>query len=448
MISHASLLFYINAAVEVSAILFLMMILASCVLRRPKSQRKRAFIPLVIDLIFLLLCNMTTWIFAGMFVSPTNLPELYILDLAMNISDFFLYCLAGVIFLNYICTLTGWPENSKKRLWLIHCLTAYCFVTAGIYASSVKSGWIFYFLEDGYAYYTPAYWILVAFSIPAVYLSFILIFKKRKLLKKKMIPLFAYLIFPMLLAIVDQLFSRSISYVCMAFNALSIYIGVDIEQDHELLAREAEIIRQKSENTEMNVKLMVSQIQPHFLYNTLGTIYHLCGKDVRLAQETIKSFTKYLRTNMESLEKNALVPFEKELAHAKTYLSIELLRFSDVLKVEYNIGCTDFELPALSLQPIAENAVKHGIRSRVDGGTVTISAKRENGKIYVSVHDDGMGYDPEHLPDDGRVHVGIANVRKRLDYMCGGKLEIESKIGVGTTATIILEDVKNEPAAD
>lgn len=442
MISHTSLRFYLNAVFDITAILFLVMLLISCAIRTAKNNTKRAFGFLVVDLILLLFCNATTWLLDGMFVSPTYLPKLYTLDLVLTVFDFFFYCLASVMFLNYVCKLSGWPEAEKKRAKLIHGLIAYCLVTAGIFTTSMKTGWLYYFPEDGYTYYTPAYGAFVILSIPAFWLSYIVIFKRRNQLKKKAIPLLAYLIIPFLLAFFDQIFSLSTSYVCMAFIALSIYIGVDIEQDRVLLVQEAEIVKHKAENVEMGVKLMTSQIQPHFLYNTLGTIYQLCGKDVKLAQETIKSFTKYLRTNMESLDRNTLVSFEKELEHTKTYLSIELLRFSDILKVEYDINDTNFELPALSIQPLVENAVKHGIRSREEGGTVTISVKRENGKIYVSVHDDGMGYDTEHLPDDGRVHVGIANVRKRLDYMCGGKLEIDSKIGVGTTATIILEDSK------
>ena len=447
MISNTSLLFYINAAIEAPAILLLLMIQFSLFFRKTQNKTKGAFGLFVLDLVLLLFCNMATWILDGMFVSPTYLPKLYTLDLVLTTFDFFFYCLTSVLFLNYVWMLTGWLTE-KKRHRLIHCLIAYCFVSAVIFTTSMKTGWLYYFPEDGYTYYTPAYIVFVALSMPAFWLSFVAVIKSRKQLRKKVRPLLAYLILPMLLAIVDQIFSLSISYVCMAFIAMSIYIGVDIEQDHELLVQSAEINKHKAENTDMNVKLMVSQIQPHFLYNTLGTIYQLCGKDVKLAQETIKNFTKYLRTNLESLDRNTLISFEKELEHTKTYLSIELLRFSDVLKVEYDINDTNFELPALTLQPLVENAVKHGIRSRVEGGTVTITAKRDAGKVLVSVRDDGMGYDTSKLPDDGRAHIGVANVRKRLEYMCGGKLEIESEIGVGTTATIVLEDVKNESTAD
>lgn len=447
MIPNTSFLFYINAAVEISAIILLVMILVSSIVIKTKNNTKKAFSLLVLDLIMLLICNTITWMLGGTYGSLLLYPKLYMLDLTLMVLDFFFYSMASIIFLYYICILTG-CINPKKRRRLILCFVLFCIVTTGIYASSVKSEWLYYFREDGYIYYTPAYWILIAISFPTAYLSLYLIIKNRKMLKKKSVALLAYLILPMLLAIIDQTFNLSISYVCMAFNALSIYLGVDIENDRILLTQEAEINRQKAENTDMNVKLMVSQIQPHFLYNTLGTIYHLCGKDVSLAQKTIKSFTKYLRTNMESINQTTLVSFEKELEHTKIYLSIELLRFSEVLRVQYDIECTDFELPVLSLQPIVENAVKHGILSREKGGTVTISAKREDGKIYVSVHDDGMGYDTSNIIEDGRVHIGISNVCNRIEYMCNGKLEIQSEIGVGTTATIILEDAKNEPASD
>ena len=124
-------------------------------------------------------------------------------------------------------------------------------------------------------------------------------------------------------------------------------------------------------------------------------------------------------------------------------MAVFWLRFSDILNIEYDIQVTDFEIPALTLQPLVENAVKYGIRSREDGGTVSISTKRENGKIYVSVHDDGMGFDPSKNDSDGRSHIGIENTRRRLQLMVNADLIIDSKIGTGTTATIVLED-KNE----
>lgn len=199
-------------------------------------------------------------------------------------------------------------------------------------------------------------------------------------------------------------------------------------------------IKEREEQRQMQTQIMISQIQPHFLHNTLSVIYSLCDADTELAKEAILKFSGYLRNNMLSLQNAEPVPFEQELEHTKTYLWIEQQRFGDILKVEYDVGATDFRLPALSLQPLVENAVKYGVRSREEGGTVTISVHRENGKIYVRVTDDGMGFDPLTYRNDGKTHIGIENVRSRLKQMCGGALEIESEIGRGTTATIILEE--------
>ena len=203
--------------------------------------------------------------------------------------------------------------------------------------------------------------------------------------------------------------------------------------------QEAQHIAQEKQK-QQQAQIMVSQIQPHFMYNTLSVIYSLCDADRELAKEAILKFSSYLRANMASLQSSKPVPFEQELEHTKTYLWIEQQRFGDILKVEYDVAVTDFVLPAISLQPLVENAVKYGVRSREEGGTVTISTRRENGKIYIRVTDDGMGFDPQTYQEDGRLHIGIENVRTRLQLMRGGRLEIESASGSGTTATMILED--------
>ena len=143
---------------------------------------------------------------------------------------------------------------------------------------------------------------------------------------------------------------------------------------------------------------------------------------------------------MDGIKSKDPIPFEKELAHTKTYLSIELLRYGDILNVEYDIKATDFTMPALTLQPLVENAVKYGVRSREEGGTISVSTWRQDGKVYVTVHDDGMGFDTAEKKNDGKSHLGIDNTRTRLRLMMNADLIIKSEIGVGTTAIIILED--------
>ena len=196
---------------------------------------------------------------------------------------------------------------------------------------------------------------------------------------------------------------------------------------------------------ESQISIMLSQIQPHFLYNTLNSIYQLCETDPMLARSMVNSFSEYLRNNLSTLEETGLISFETELSHINTYLDIEKVRFEDTLEIEYDVRCVDFFLPVLTVQPIVENAVKHGTSKKRGGGKVVISTLEEQDFYVIRVQDTGCGFDPEKPKSDGKRHVGIENVRRRLSNMCSGTLTIESEVGVGTLVTIrIPKGVKNE----
>ena len=189
---------------------------------------------------------------------------------------------------------------------------------------------------------------------------------------------------------------------------------------------------------ESQISIMLSQIQPHFLYNTLNSIYQLCETNPMRARSLVNSFSEYLRNNLSSLEEPGLIPFATEFSHVNTYLDIEKVRFEDTLEVEYDIKCEDFFLPVLTVQPIVENAVKHGTSKKRGGGTVRISTREDKESYIIEVSDTGCGFDPAKPKNDGKRHVGIENVRQRLSNMCGGSLSIESTVGKGTLATIII----------
>ena len=199
---------------------------------------------------------------------------------------------------------------------------------------------------------------------------------------------------------------------------------------------EAEKQAMEKKLQESHISIMLSQIQPHFLYNTLNSIYHLCETNPMRARMLVNSFSEYLRNNLSSLEEASLIAFETELSHIKTYLDIEKVRFEDTLEIEYDIGCVDFSLPVLTVQPIVENAVKHGTSKKRGGGRVIISTLEDKEFYIIKVSDTGCGFDPEKPKNDGKRHVGIENVRQRLANMCDGSLTIESEVGVGTLATI------------
>ncbi len=186
----------------------------------------------------------------------------------------------------------------------------------------------------------------------------------------------------------------------------------------------------------VNAQLVLSQIGPHFIFNSLNTIYYLCEKDTEAAQEAISEFSAYLRGNIDSFRLNEPITFSAELMHVRHYLAIEKLRYGEDLKVSYDIHDENFYLPALSVQAMVENAVRHGIGKRENGGSLWISAWRGKDTSSVTVKDNGVGFDPEKVIDDGRSHTGIENVRILLDIMCSGTLEILSRKGEGTTVVI------------
>ena len=202
-----------------------------------------------------------------------------------------------------------------------------------------------------------------------------------------------------------------------------IWIHLQFVREHE-----------RSLHAEQRIQIMMTQIQPHFLYNTIATFKALCRKDPERAAELADKFGVYLRQNLDSLGVTGNIPFQKELEHTRLYTEIEMVRFENI-RVEYDIADDGFELPPLTLQPIVENAIRHGVRSRRDGLVRVVARRRENCHEIV-IKDNGIGFDPNAVESAGSGHIGIRNVRERIEQMCSGTLILESKVGEGTTATI------------
>ena len=194
---------------------------------------------------------------------------------------------------------------------------------------------------------------------------------------------------------------------------------------------------------EQRIQIMMTQIQPHFLYNTISTIQVLCTQRPDEAADITGKFGKYLRQNLESLGQTGMIPFGKELEHTRLYTDIEMVRFESIT-VEYEIGDRNFEIPSLTLQPMVENAIRHGVRG-CEKGIVRVVTRLKDGYHEIIIQDNGCGFDPEKIKEDEAPHIGIRNVRERLQSMCGGTLTIDSIIGEGTTVTLAIptENIEN-----
>jgi hypothetical protein len=185
---------------------------------------------------------------------------------------------------------------------------------------------------------------------------------------------------------------------------------------------------------ESRISTMMSQIRPHFIYNTLGSIEQLCELDPPKAGELVHNFAKYLRGNFGELDNPKPILMSQEMAHVHHYVSIENVRFPD-MTFSFEMNSDDFKIPALTIQPIVENAIKHGLMRLQQGGAIHVVSYETDTHYCVSVEDDGLGFDTSLLIDE-RKHVGLRNIRERLKAMVNGSLEIESTIGVGTKVLI------------
>ena len=199
---------------------------------------------------------------------------------------------------------------------------------------------------------------------------------------------------------------------------------------------EMEKIVLNAELAESRISTMMSQIRPHFIYNTLGSIEQLCKLDPSKASDLVHNFAKYLRGNFGELDNPKPILMSQEMEHVHHYISIENVRFPDMTFM-FEMNSEDFHIPALTVQPIVENAIKHGLMKLPKGGTIRVLSYETDTDYCILVVDDGAGFDTSVLIDE-RKHVGLRNIRERLKVMVNGTLEIESTVGVGTKVLVTI----------
>lgn len=212
--------------------------------------------------------------------------------------------------------------------------------------------------------------------------------------------------------------------------------------DMSALRRREKKLRDLEDELEINnMQSLISQIQPHFLYNTLFSIQEVVLDDPEYGAELIGDFALHLRSFVRAMSSGAPIPFERELANIKAYVNIEKMRFGPKLKVKYDIQTTDFSVLPLSVQPMVENAIRHGVYpSGEKGGTVTVRTQQTDSETVVSIEDDGVGFDANLFRTQPQVgqgdSAGLKNTIRRLETMMNATVDIRSAVGMGTVVTI------------
>ena len=416
-----------NTIVDIVCLFFALLLFGFSFSKAGDKKKPALAFKVLVTLVF------ATIFFSALANSIYGIPERYIL---LNLFVTLSYIVSGTFYLALWGYQKQFIKNSKMTLTVTVLITSV--MLSYIAAVIINLFMPVTFIITPQGLYDETVFDLASFMMNCFCLTTLCIatFNSGMNLKKKL-SFTSFLLVPAIHTVLILLYIvlgwdiilTSITSAAMILTLYIIFFNIHIEMENEIIHQEKEQIR-------LQFSAMISQIQPHFVYNSLSVIAALCEEDPGLAAEAANTFSDYLRKNIDFANKNNPVSFPEELNHIKTYIWLEQLRFPNKLKAEYDIRCTDFYVPALSVQPLAENAVKHGICKTKSGGTVRISSFEDDLYYVITVTDDGAGFDASKPVQDGKQHVGIENARFRIREMFNGSLDIESRPGDGTTVTI------------
>ncbi len=278
---------------------------------------------------------------------------------AANFLEFLLSGMLVYIITHYLLVLTDPNRNFRRlRLWLA-LLAA---VHAVLLIVSQFTG-LYYTIDASNVYHRSALYPLSYVCTVLMMLTgiFLLVRCRALLSRRERSAFWIYYLIPLVMMSL-QIFLYGFYFVLLGtiVAAMAMYLFILSEQTDQL-------VRRDTENAQMKVDILLSQIQPHFLYNSLLVIRQICLSDPQKAADALSEFTKYVRHNMDSLTADAPIPFSAEMEHVKRYVELQKLRFGDALTVDYELACTDFSVPTLTVQPLVENAIRHGVRKNADG---------------------------------------------------------------------------------
>lgn len=396
-----------------SALVTLFLLIGAITDMNRKSRFMSSFIILLISNILMQLGEAGIWFFAG------ELENIVLLNISAMMSMVFSYVLISA----YAHCLTEFVCERKKVSFVPnYIILAICSIYILLSVISLFNGMFFSFDENGCFVNGPMYGLVRAFDLIVIIIGIFWVMCYRKILTLREISfLISFNVLPLLSMTLQRFWEPTPQYMAVTLSLIVIYVLFH-----------GEITRQLADS---RISIMLSQIQPHFMHNMLTTIMYMCRTEPEEAEKTVGQFADYLRANMDSLTLKQCIQFETELKHVKTYWSLEEKRFGDKIRAVYDIQENSFMLPSLTIQPIVENAVKHGMRKGKQL-TVTIRTYSDVNNYYVEINDDGRGFDVNAFENDGKSHIGIKNVQQRLKMMCGGELMVNSVPDQGTDAVI------------
>ncbi len=292
---------------------------------------------------------------------------------------------------------------------------------------------MFYYVSSDNQYYRgPLFPLMISpLAVIMIINTAALIIKRKKISKRFFLALLIYILPTTILVILYMFAAVDIVVSFWVFLcALTMFALILTDNMKKYMHQQREIANQRA-------NVMILQMRPHFVYNTMMGIYYLCGQDSQKAKQVTLDFTTYLRKNFDALASEDTVPFKDELEHTRAYLAVEKAQFEDSLFVSFDTPHTLFRLPPLTLQPIVENSVKHGMAASDDPIHITIVTRQTDTTSEIIVEDDGPGFGSV---DNNEPHIALKNIRERLKLMCKGTLEISPREGGGTSVKVTIPE--------
>ena len=411
---------YVNIFLDAFALIVTLVILVACVGEYSRKKiAARHFLMFQIWIAVALVADIVAWLGEGH-------PSLAVMTVLSNTVMACACRLAILEFMAYlIACLYANSRAAKRILRIFHGL---CGLSVLFCIGNAFLGYVFFVNEQGHYEHTGdfAMGFFYLFYPMLAFLALVLMaFFAKSSAKVNRWAFLVYTFFPVAGVILDYTI-HGMSLTCVGFTVSILVIYTSI-----YLTRQKELEEQRN-------ALMLSQINPHFIYNTLSTIAAMCDASPKQAKHLTIDFAQYLRRNIRSLTSESLIPFEQELEHVECYAKIEKARFRERLNIIYSIDCKNFNIPPLTVQPIVENAVKHGVTKKATGGTIKISTYEQDENYVIEIIDDGVGFDTETT----ELHVGLENVRSRIETLCRGEVIVKSTVGVGTRVRVEIPQKK------
>lgn len=359
----------------------------------------------------------------GAFLVDLIVYEFRDMALAEQIDVYFQYLLVSLpmpMFTGYLLHFCGEDFRKSTLFRLVIGLWGIYFILLGIAQCTT---FLYYVTPDNDFIRGSWHPLLVAPIAAIMLLNLAGVIRRRKRLPDKYYVAFLIHLLPMTVAALIHavIFVPLLVVFGLGFSMLSMFGIILCDQIEQYMRQQREIAHQRA-------SIMVLQMRPHFIFNTMMSIYYLCAQDSKKAQQVTLDFTSYLRKNFSAIASENTIPFANELEHTRAYLAVEQVQFEDSLFVEYDTPHIRFRVPPLTLQPIVENAVKHGMDPDSAPLRICIRTRETDAGHEITVEDNGPGFAQTNM-DESEPHIALANIQQRLEIMCGGKLTVMPREG-------------------